>query len=126
MKNTNGETLRLNAHYNRLCPAVGEWELKGGDLNILRFDGIGGDYSMFMGQARGTEGPRTVGAYLWIEVDDWSKWERKLIYGPYVHHCVGIHDDVVPVLYEACKYLGIKPDLYDPIEEDVKAYLRGE
>ena len=32
----------------------------------------------------------------------------------------------VPVLYEACKYMGIAPDLYDPIEEDVKAYLRGE
>lgn len=32
----------------------------------------------------------------------------------------------VPVLYEACKYIGIKPDLYDPIEEEVKAYLRGE
>lgn len=27
---------------------------------------------------------------------------------------------------EACKYIGVKPDLYDPIEEDVKAYLRGE
>ncbi len=26
----------------------------------------------------------------------------------------------------ACKYIGIKPDFYDPIEEDVKAYLRGE
>lgn len=46
--------------------------------------------------------------------------------GPYIHHCVGIHKNVVPVLYEACKYIGVKPDLYDPIEEDVKAYLRGE
>ena len=27
---------------------------------------------------------------------------------------------------ETCKYIGVKPDLYDPIEEDVKAYLRGE
>ena len=27
---------------------------------------------------------------------------------------------------EACKYIGVKPDLYDPIEEEVKAYLRGE
>ena len=43
-----------------------------------------------------------------------------------VHHCVGIHENVVPVLYEACKYIGVTPDLYDPIEEDVKAYLRGE
>lgn len=24
---------------------------------------------------------------------------------------------------EACKYIGVKPDLYDPIEEDVKAGL---
>ena len=46
--------------------------------------------------------------------------------GPYIHHCVGIHENVVPVLYEACKYIGVTPDLYDPIEEDVKAYLRGE
>ena len=38
----------------------------------------------------------------------------------------GIHKNVVPVLYEACKYIGVTPDLYDPIEEDVKAYLRGE
>ena len=27
---------------------------------------------------------------------------------------------------ELDKYIGIAPDLYDPIEEDVKAYLRGE
>ena len=46
--------------------------------------------------------------------------------GPYIHHCVGIHKKVVPVLYEACKYIGVKPDLYDPIEEEVKAYIRGE
>ena len=50
----------------------------------------------------------------------------ELVEGPYIHHCVGIHKDVVPVLYEACKYLGIQPDLYDDNEEQVKAYLRGE
>ena len=37
--------------------------------------------------------------------------------GPYIHHCVGIHKDVVAVLYEACKYLDIKPDLYDENEK---------
>lgn len=52
--------------------------------------------------------------------------QAKLVEGPYIHHCVGIHKNVVPVLYEACKYIGIRPDLYDPIEEEVKAYLRGE
>ena len=45
---------------------------------------------------------------------------------PYIQHVVCIHQNVVPVLYEACKYLGITPDFYDPIEEDVRAYLRGE
>ena len=52
--------------------------------------------------------------------------EAKIVEGPYIHHCVAIHANVVPVLYEACKYIGIAPDLYDPIEQDVKAYLRGE
>lgn len=99
------QELVINKHYNRLCTAVGEWELKGGDISVVRFDGINGEYSLFLGNAKGTEGPKTVGAYLWIEVDDWSKWEEKLIYGPYVHHCVGIHSDVVPVLKEACRYI---------------------
>ncbi len=46
--------------------------------------------------------------------------------GPYIHHCVGIHTDVVPVLYEACKYIGVTPDLYDDNEEEVRAFIRGE
>ena len=38
----------------------------------------------------------------------------------------GIHENVVPVLYEACKYIGIAPDC-DPIGGRCqKAYLRGE
>jgi L-fucose isomerase-like protein len=97
--------LTIGNHYNRLCPAVGEWELKGGDLSIVRFDGAKGNYSIFLGNAKGTEGPKTVGAYLWIEVDSWSKWEKKLIYGPYIHHCVGIYSDVVAILEEACRYI---------------------
>lgn len=106
-----GEELKLDNHYNRRCPAVGAWELKGGPMNVLRFDGMRGEYSLLLGGARGTTGPRTVGAYVWIEVDDWSKWERKLIYGPYIHHCVGIHGDVRDVLEEACRYIpGLVPD----------------
>lgn len=74
----------------------------------------------------GIDGPYTKGTYLWVEVENWKRLEAKLVEGPYIHHCVGIHKDVVPVLYEACKYLGITPDLYDNNEEQVKAYLRGE
>lgn len=101
-------------------------EAKHGDVTLARFDGDNGEYSLLLGNARGVDGPKGMGTYLWVEVDNIKRLEAKIVEGPYIHHCVGIHADVVPVLYEACKYIGIKPDLYDPIEEDVKAYLRGE
>lgn len=109
------------------CPGSVVAEIKGGLISIFRFDGDNGKYSLLMGNARGIEGPRTIGTYLWIEVENWPRLEHKLVTGPYVHHAVGIHGDVVPVLYEACKYIpGLAPDLYDPIQEKVEAYLRGE
>ena len=67
-----------------------------------------------------------LGTYMWVEVDNVNRLDERIDYGPYIRHCVGIYKGVGPVLNESCKYLGIKPDLYDPIEEQVKAYLRGE
>ena len=101
-------------------------EAKHGDVSLVRFDGDLGQYSLLLGHAKGIDGPKGMGTYLWVEVDNIKRLEAKLVEGPYIHHCVGIHKDVVPVLYEACKYIGVKQDLYDPIEEEVKAYLRGE
>lgn len=101
-------------------------EAKHGDVSLVRFDGDLGQYSLLLGHAKGIDGPKGMGTYLWVEVDNIKRLEAKLVEGPYIHHCVGIHKAVVPVLYEACKYIGVKPDLYDPIEEEVKAYLRGE
>ncbi len=101
-------------------------EAKHGEVTLARFDGDGGEYSLLLGNAKGVDGPKGVGTYLWVEVENIKRLEAKIVEGPYIHHCVGIHKDVVPVLYEACKYLGIKADLYDPVEEDVKAYLHGE
>jgi L-arabinose isomerase len=95
-------------------------------VSLVRFDGDNGEYSLLLGNAKTVEGPYTRGTYMWVEVDNLDRLEDKIVQGPYIHHCVGIHMDVVPVLYEACKYLGIKPDLYDPIEEKVKAIIRGE
>ncbi|NCB29473.1 MAG: fucose isomerase [Clostridia bacterium] len=101
-------------------------EAKHGKITLCRFDGDNGNYSLLLGNAIGVEGPLCMGTYLWIEVENIKRLEEKIVTGPYIHHCVGIHKDVVPVLYEACKYIGVQPDLYDPIEENVKAYLRGE
>lgn len=109
------------------CPGAVLAEIKGGLISILRFDGDNGTYSILMGNAKGIEGPYTIGTYLWIEVDNWNRLEHKLVTGPYVHHAVGIHGDIVPVIYEACKYIpGLKPDLYDPVQDKVEAFLRGE
>ncbi len=98
----------------------------GNKLTLTRFDGDNGEYSLLLGNARSCEGPKILGTYMWVEVENIKRLEDKIVCGPYIHHCVGVYADVVPVLYEACKYIGIKADLYDPIEEQVKAYLRGE
>ena len=85
-----------------------------------------GKYSLFMGHAKGTTGPKNRGTYIWVEVNDWPLWEERLIRGPYIHHVVGIHGSVAPVLYEACRYIpGLIPDAVDPSEEEIRRMLRG-
>ncbi len=99
---------------------------RGGDVTLARFDGDNGEYSLLLGSAKSVPGPYTKGTYLWVEVKNLKKLEYKLVTGPYIHHCTGVHGNVVPVLYEACKYIGVRPDLYDDNEEEILAYLRGE
>jgi len=90
----------------------GQWCLKDGELTIARFDSFAGEYSLFIGNGKTTDGPKSTGTYVWMEVDDWVKWERKLIEGPYIHHVVGVHGNVANGLKEACKYIdGLKADL---------------
>ncbi|MDE7353997.1 MAG: L-fucose/L-arabinose isomerase family protein [Acetatifactor sp.] len=106
-------------------PGAVEAEAKKGEMTLCRFDGDNGEYSLLLGNARGIEGPYTKGTYVWVEVKNLKKLEAKLVEGPYIHHCVGIHKNVVPVLYEACKYIGVKPDLYDDNEEEIRAAVYG-
>ena len=101
-------------------------EAKHGEITLCRFDGDRGNYSLLLGNAKGVDGPKCMGTYLWVEVQNIKRLEAKLVEGPYIHHCVGVHKNIVPILYEACKYIGVQPDLYDPVEEEVRAYLRGE
>lgn len=106
-------------------PGAVEAEAKHGNLTLARFDGDDGEYSLLLGNAKGIDGPYTKGTYLWVEVENWPRLEAKIVEGPYIHHCVGIHQDVVPVLYEACKYIGIKPDLYDDVEQEIIDKIHG-
>ena len=92
----------------------GQWEIKGGDITIVRMGALHGKYTMFADEARGTDGPKTNGTYLWIETDNWPKWERKFVTGPYIHHVTGAHGKYKAVIGEALKYAGdIAPDSAD-------------
>lgn len=100
------------------CPGSVVAELKPGDISILRFDGDNGEYGMLMGTAKTIEGPKTIGTYAWVEIPNWSKVETMIVKGPYVHHAVGIHGNVLPVIYEALTYIpGVKADFYDENQE---------
>lgn len=109
------------------CAGTGEWELKKGNITIARFDGDHGEYKLFIGEGKATDGPATRGTYVWFEVGDWAKWEHKLVTGPYVHHCAGVYDNVAAILYEACKYIpGLSADPAQPTECEIKeTWLKG-
>ncbi|WP_462411436.1 L-fucose/L-arabinose isomerase family protein [Neobacillus sp. Marseille-QA0830] len=122
----NKPKLRKHFLFEDHSPGTHEGEIKGGKMTIARFDGDHGEYSLFLGQAKGIEGPYSRGSYVWIEVNDWPLWEETLVKGPYIHHSVGIHANVIPVLYEACQYIpGLNPDPVDPTESEIRAWLRG-
>lgn len=102
-------------------------KLRNGKMSLLRFDGDHGKYSVLLGSAKSIDGPFNQGTYGWIEVKNLKKLEHKLVTGPYIHHCVGVFDDILPVVAEAFKYIGgVEMDYYDDIEELVEAKLRGE
>jgi L-fucose isomerase-like protein len=107
------------------APGVAEWRIKGEKITITRFDGDNGQYKLLIGEGKGVAGPYTKGTYIWVEFRDWPKLEEKVIYGPYIHHVIGIHGEALPVLYEAIRYIpGLEPDLVDETEETIKNRLR--
>lgn len=106
------------SRYHNDTYGIGEFQLKDGDLTIARFDGDHGEYNLLIGEAHTTNGPKNVGSYVWIEVDDWAKWEHKIVEGPYIHHVSGVYGKYGEILFESCKYISaLKPDALLPIEE---------
>ena len=53
-------------------------EAKHGELTLARFDGDNGEYSILLGNAKGVDGPKCMGTYLWIEVDNIKRLEAKI------------------------------------------------
>lgn len=114
----------LNNHYGANFPGAAEWEIKGGNITVTRFDGVNGEYRLLLAEGKGIDGPENKGTYLWAEFENWPKLETRLIRGPYVHHCTGVHGNVAAALYEACRYIpGLIPDPVDPTQEQLENFL---
>ena len=86
------------------------FELKPGEITMMRFDGNRGVYNLFADIGVGVNGPKTSGSYVWLETKDWPAWEKKLMFGPYIHHIVGIYGNYKEIFKESCKYLGTEFD----------------
>ena len=89
-----------------ICNCKGYYEIRGGAITLARMDQAGGNYLLFADEVKGIDGPVTNGNYVWVETSDWPEWERKFMYGPYIHHICGIHGQYADVLKEACRYIG--------------------
>ena len=114
----NGQEHASASRYHDNHYGIAEWELQGGNLTIARFDGDHGNYTLFVGEGKAVEGPKNVGSYVWIEVENWPLWERKIVEGPYIHHVSGIYGNYGEILIEACKYIPfLKPDVATPSQE---------
>lgn len=116
-----GNCLISCSKYHNNTFGIGEWELKDGPLTIARFDGDKGLYQLLIGEAKTTTGPKNLGTYVWIEVDDWAKWEHKIVEGPYIHHVCAVYGNYAEILMEACKYINyLEPDPVSPDYDELK------
>ena len=87
------------------------WQLRDGDITVARFDGDRGDYRLAAGEGHTIDGPFNQNTYVWMKVNDWPRWERQLVEGPYIHHVGAVYGRYAPVLTEACKYIpGLTPE----------------
>lgn len=101
----------------RLYNTKPSFPARDGEYTIARFQGSRSRYTLLGGTFHTTEGPDTFGTYLWAEFNDLVKIEKKLIYGPYIHHMSEVLGNYTDVLREFCNYI---PELeFDPLESEV-------
>jgi L-fucose isomerase-like protein len=84
------------------------WELKQGEITMVRMDELHGEYYMFIGEGKTTTGPETTGTWIWLEVNNWKNWEETLIFGPFIHHVAGVYGQYAEAIAEAARYLGVR------------------
>jgi len=92
-------------------PGVCNWKLKEGEVTVLRFERGREGYRLLSFDASSIPGPFNRNTYLWVGVYNWDSLEKKIIYGPYLHHVACVYGSYASVLEEACRYIpGLESD----------------
>ena len=90
------------------------FRVKDGIYTVSRFEQEDGKYMILNGTCETAEGPFTNGTYLWARFRDLDAWEKRLIYGPYIHHMSEIEGDYTAEIREFCRYIpALKADNMD-------------
>jgi L-fucose isomerase-like protein len=106
------DAIRIGKHWILPSPLSGmpHFRLMDGPITVARFEGDDRGYRLAIGEGKSIEGPKNQNNYVWMEVDNWPRWERILIEGPFMHHIGMIYGNYGGVLMEAAKYMdGIIP-----------------
>ena len=90
-----------------------QFYLKEGDITVLRFDGLKGEFVIGTGEGRSIKGPLTREVYTWMETDNWPRWERKLIEGPFIHHASCVYGRVAQSVELGAKLMGVNCIRFD-------------
>jgi L-fucose isomerase-like protein len=103
---------RIGHHWILPSPLSGmsHFKMRDGELTMARFDGDQGEYKLAVGRGKTIPGPDTLNNYLWCEVDDWPRWERTLMNGPFIHHTGMVYGDYLEPMLDACAFIpGLEP-----------------
>lgn len=98
-------SVKHSAEQAKIVGGKPSFRAKDGMYTIARFQGDAGSYTLLGGRYRTTEGPKTFGTYMWAEFQDLPQVEKKLIYGPYIHHMSEMEGDFLEALQDFCNYI---------------------
>jgi L-fucose isomerase-like protein len=107
-----GAQVKLSDHWILKGPLAGmtHFPLRHGDITVARFDGDTGCYRLAVGEGASMPGPHTQNNYVWMKVDNWPRWERRLMESEFIHHTAMAYGHHGAALIEACKYIpGLEP-----------------
>ena len=87
--------------------------LREGPVTLGRFDGIGGEFALGFGEGESVKGPATREVYTWLKVQDWPRWERRMIEHAFIHHTSAVYGHYADALELAGRFLKVPVVRFD-------------